>query len=140
MANHKLFIPFPVIGDDKLDNETATQLFVASTLSSVSKQTPVLLKCVKVNIFNPQNLKQKYEVLVLLNNENSVTYISKGLAKKLRLPSQGREFLEFGVFRNPQSRQAQFKRIKLLITIQDEFLTLITANTTSYLTQPVSHC
>lgn len=48
------FIPLPVTGDNKSDNETATQFLVASTLSSVSKQTLVLFKCVKINIFKPK--------------------------------------------------------------------------------------
>lgn len=99
--------------------EISSNLTNSTTLSQVIKPSfknnPVLLKCVKYEIYNPKIPSLKSSALILFDDGSTTSYISSQLVKALQLPSSGSEILKFNVFNetSPKSIKTDIVNFKI---------------------------
>lgn len=105
----------------------------------IHKTFPVLLKCVKVKIINPQNSELSCEALALLDDGSTASYVSESLIKKLKLNTQKSQKLSIGVFNTPKAREIDSSVVKILIETIKKTKIEITANSVKFVTKPVPH-
>ncbi|CAK5073008.1 unnamed protein product [Meloidogyne enterolobii] len=110
-----------------------------TNVSSVSApRGSILLKCVRAHIFNPKNPSFFSQVIVLLDDASTNTYIHFAKAKELQLPLTPTS-MNLGVFNNPYSIKTSSFLTEFGIRLADGRSLTLKANTLDHLTQPTRY-
>uniref|UniRef100_A0A914MDV1 Integrase catalytic domain-containing protein n=1 Tax=Meloidogyne incognita TaxID=6306 RepID=A0A914MDV1_MELIC len=109
-----------------------------SSTNPTSNYRPILLKCVRTTIFNPDFPSCQYEGIVLLDDASTNTYIHTTVANALNLnlsPSS----INLGVFNNPSITALPTYTTTFGLKLVDGRSLIIKANTLNHLTQPTPY-
>uniref|UniRef100_A0A914L0A1 Integrase catalytic domain-containing protein n=1 Tax=Meloidogyne incognita TaxID=6306 RepID=A0A914L0A1_MELIC len=109
-----------------------------SSTNPTGNYRPILLKCVRTTIFNPDFPSCQYEGIVLLDDASTNTYIHTTVANALNLnlsPSS----INLGVFNNPSITALPTYTTTFGLKLVDGRSLIIKANTLNHLTQPTPY-
>lgn len=143
---HPLPIHSPVVAQRKTMSSQQTKDPVQQTNTSIvnSPNTsanrsalPVLLKCAKARIFNPNDPSLFESALILLDDASTHSYIQRNLAKILNL-SLSPNNMNLGVFNNPEYKTTPSFSTTFGIQLVNGKSLIINAHTLDYLTQPTN--
>nr|CAD2182591.1 unnamed protein product [Meloidogyne enterolobii] len=113
-----------------------------ANLASVSTESInkklILLKCVRVMLFNPNNPLQEREVILLMDDASTNSYITLNEAKNLKLNLTPRT-IKLGVFNSPSCKVVQAYTTQFGIRLANGRSIIITANAAEHLTQNTNY-
>uniref|UniRef100_A0A1I8B4M1 DUF1758 domain-containing protein n=1 Tax=Meloidogyne hapla TaxID=6305 RepID=A0A1I8B4M1_MELHA len=115
-------------------NNTQTNL---SCINSNENNSHILLKCVKVKIFNPKIPSIEREVILLLDDASKHSYINTNLAKSINLNLKPNS-IKLGVFNSPCKIVPTFNT-QFGIRLSNGHSLTIHANTLEHLTQATNY-
>uniref|UniRef100_A0A914N604 CCHC-type domain-containing protein n=1 Tax=Meloidogyne incognita TaxID=6306 RepID=A0A914N604_MELIC len=104
---------------------------------SINKRL-ILLKCVRVMLFNPNNPLQEREVILLMDDASTNSYITLNEAKNLKLNLTPRT-IKLGVFNSPSCKVVQAYTTQFGIRLANGRSIIVTANAAEHLTQNTNY-
>uniref|UniRef100_A0A914H1J4 CCHC-type domain-containing protein n=1 Tax=Globodera rostochiensis TaxID=31243 RepID=A0A914H1J4_GLORO len=103
-----------------------------------TNHSPILLKCVRATLFNPDDPSQMRQGIVLLDDASTNTYISTVEAQSLKLKLSPVS-IRLGVFNSPNYQQLPSFSTRFGLQLLNGRSLIVTANTATEMTQP-THC
>lgn len=106
-----------------------------TNFSNNKKCETVLLKCLECKMYSP-NKKSKFEdLLIMLNDGNTSSYISNKAAKKLDLLVENKENLSLRVFNESITKTVKLGRVFFGLSVKKGNNLIIQAHTLKFLTR-----
>ncbi|KAL7075765.1 hypothetical protein ACQ4LE_004969 [Meloidogyne hapla] len=114
------------------------QINVSTSTMENYNTGPILLKCVRAKIFNPNNPTINKELILLLDDASTNSYIRTDEAKSLKLALQATA-MNLGVFNNPQFKPTLTYSTTFGIQLLSGRTLQVRANTLDHLTHKTSY-
>ena len=114
------------------------QTNLSSAKTVPGNKSLILLKCVRVTIFNPISPAQKREVILLMDDASTHSYINTSEAKAINL-NLTQNSIKLGVFNSPSCKVITAFSTQFGIRLANGRSLIVTANTVEHLTQATNY-
>nr|CAD2183837.1 unnamed protein product [Meloidogyne enterolobii] len=121
-----------------ISSPESSQTNLSSAKNYKGNNSLILLKCIRVTLFNPHNPSQEHEVILLMDDASTHSYITLNEAKTLNL-NLTQKSIKIRVFNSPSSKVIPTFSTEFGIRLSNGRSLIITANTVEHFTQQTNY-